>query len=153
DALPRALYVPRLQVVDDPSLIFDRLSDGAVDPRKLAIVEAPPTDGFLGGAGSATGDARILEDRSERLRVGAPATDAGFLFDSDQYDAGWTATVNGAATPILRANYAFRAVRVPSGTATVVFTYQPRTLVMGALVTLGGLGALGVYAGIAVRRR
>jgi uncharacterized membrane protein YfhO len=61
----------------------------------------------------------------------------------DAYDAGWTATVDGAPAPVARANVAFRSVEVPAGRHTVAWTYVPpgfRTgLVVSVLATFGWL--------------
>ena len=48
---------------------------------------------------------------------------AGFLVVSDTWLRGWSATLDGESVPVLRANYAFRAVGVPAGRHEVVFRY------------------------------
>jgi len=63
------------------------------------------------------------------------------------------ATVDGIPTPILRANYAFRAVRVPAGISVVEFRYRPRSVWLGAAITLGSLAAVATYAAVALGRR
>jgi hypothetical protein len=113
-------------------------------PRALA-------DGFLGEAPGATGSARIASDRSEEVVVETQASAAGFVFLSDQFYPGWTATVNGAPAEILRANHAFRLVRVPAGASTVVFRYRPRSVWAGLAVSAGTVAL--VLAACLVRLR
>ncbi len=48
----------------------------------------------------------------------------------------WKATVNGAATPVLRANLAFQAVQVPAGRSSVVLTYQDRLFRIGSILSI-----------------
>ena len=48
-----------------------------------------------------------------------------FLVTSETYDRGWQATIDGEPLPVLRANYAFQAVRVPSGEHEVRLFYRP----------------------------
>ena len=104
DALPRAFWVPRLEVVAGPEAVLSRLATGP--PRDRALIELLPADGFLGGAdASATGQVDDFDDASERLVVRMHATGEGFLVVSDQEYPGWSATVNGVAAPVLRANY------------------------------------------------
>jgi len=142
-ALPRAFYVPRIAVVPNRRALLDRLSSSFHDPRRLALLDEPPADSFTGAA-KGSGEVTIVEDRSEELVIEAHANAEGFLFLADQYYPGWEATVNGAATPILRANYAFRLVRIPAGESRVVFRYRPKVLRVGlgvSLLTLCGLVA------------
>jgi len=48
---------------------------------------------------------------------------------------GWTARVNGKATPILAANYAFRAIEIPAGTSMVEFSYWPPGMTAGLIIS------------------
>ena len=51
---------------------------------------------------------------------------------SDSYYPGWTAQVDGAPSPILRANGLYRAVAIPAGRHQVVFEYRPSSFRNGA---------------------
>lgn len=152
-ALPRAFYVPRIEVVEDPGELLARLASRDHRPRSVALVEQLPDDGFQGVEPLGAGVAKIAASRSEVLEVDVSATQAGFLFLSDQYYPGWVASVDGTPTPILRANYVFRVVRVPAGDSKVVFRYRPRSLYLGASVS--GITLLGVvvYAAAGGSRR
>ena len=139
DALPRAFWVPRLELVAGPEAVLSRLATGP--PRDHALIELLPADGFLGGAdASATGQVDDFEDASKHLVVRMHATGEGFLVVSDQEYPGWSATVNGVAAPVLRANYVFRAVRVPAGGAQVEFHYRPRSVRDGTWLSLLSIG-------------
>jgi hypothetical protein len=48
----------------------------------------------------------------------------GFLVRRENYHKGWRAFVDGKETKVYRANYAFQAIRVPSGKHTVVFQFK-----------------------------
>jgi len=58
---------------------------------------------------------------------------------ADSFDPDWHVTVDGQSTPLLRANGIFRGVMVPAGRHQVVFRYQPRMVVRGALLSGGAL--------------
>lgn len=153
-ALPRAFFVPRAEVVGDPGRLLDRLMQPLHDPRLVALIEAPPADGFLGAPPGDGPPARVqfLDDRAEHLRLAVEATQPGFLFIADQDYPGWQATVNGAPVPILRANYAFRLVRVPSGHSTVELTYRPAVIAVGGAVSLLTVAGLVLAAALRLRR-
>ncbi|HVM97232.1 MAG TPA: YfhO family protein [Candidatus Acidoferrales bacterium] len=138
-ALPRAFFVPRLEVEPDPAQLLNRLASAPHDPRQVALVEAMPGDGFLGNSTTASGKVEIVDDRSEDLVLSVQASDEGFLSVQDQLYPGWSATVNDKPVEILRSNYAFRAVRVPAGESRVVFRYRPWSVRLGSAATLAGL--------------
>ena len=56
------------------------------------------------------------------------------VFTQNDYP-GWKATVNGRSVPVLRANSTFQAIRVPSGTSTVKFSFDSETVRLGAWVS------------------
>jgi len=150
-ALPRARWVPRAEVVADPPALLQRLAAGRDDPRAVLLLEEPPASGFLGtpAASGAAATATFTRNDPEHLVLRVAAPTAGFLLLADQHFPGWTATVNGAPAPILRANYVFRAVEVPAGESVVTFEYRPASLRLGAAisgVTVAGLVAAGVWS-------
>ena len=51
----------------------------------------------------------------------------------------WQAEVDGQATPVLRANYAFQAVEVPAGKHRVVLRYQDGAFFKGLVITVVAL--------------
>ena len=135
-ALPRAFWAPRALVIADPNRAVEWLAAADNDPRRTVLLETPPADGFLGAQGDAQADpVTITADRGEMLSLKVSAPAEGFLALTDQYYPGWSAMVNGAPTPVLRANVAFRAVRVPAGESTVEFHYRPLSVRLGAIVS------------------
>ncbi|MFY0521669.1 YfhO family protein [Archangium gephyra] len=79
-------------------------------------------------------------------------TPAALVLNDAFYD-GWSATLDGQPTPVLPANLAVRGVRVPAGTHRVSFTYRTPRLGLGALLSLGTLGLLGLAVLVERRRR
>jgi hypothetical protein len=154
-ALPRAYYVPRLEVVEDARALLARLAAPYHRAAQVALVEDAPADGFLGldAPPSGPGRVEIVDDRGESVRLNVTSPRPGFVVLTDQDYPGWEATVDGIPTPILRANYAFRAVRVPAGISVVEFRYRPRSVWLGAAITLGSLAAVATYAAVALGRR
>lgn len=152
DALPRAFYVPTAEILPDPSAVLARLASADHDPRQVALLEAPPADGFVGVNPTGRAQVTFVSDRSEEVVINVLATSPGFLFLADQYYPGWQASVNGAATPIMRANYAFRLIRVPEGESRVILRYRPASFGLGALISLGTLAGLAIYLLARMRR-
>jgi hypothetical protein len=160
-ALPRAHWVPRVEVVRAPAELLRKLAGRWVDPWQVALLETPPASGFLGeppapdttvptaGAVRTT----VVRDDPEAVTVDVQAPARGFLVLADQYRDGWHATVNGTPVPIQRANYVFRLVEVSAGRSRVEFRYAPRSLPLGALVSMLALLAALAVVGVTRPRR
>ena len=60
---------------------------------------------------------------------------------ADVFYPGWELTIDGVATRVLRANRAMRGALVSAGTHRLVYSYRPRSLLVGAAVSGIGLVA------------
>jgi hypothetical protein len=135
-ALPRARYIPQVEVVPDPHAQLLRLANGNDDLARLALVENEPPAGFRGVAPHAgTGAVHFVADDPEHLVIDVQASERGFLLLTDHYFPGWEADVNGAPVPIQQANFLFRLIEVPAGSSQVELRYRPRSLTIGAIVS------------------
>jgi uncharacterized membrane protein YfhO len=74
----------------------------------------------------------------------------GYLVLSEVYYPGWRAWVDGEEAPVLRANYAFRAVAVSAGNHTVRLVFEPALWRWG-LVLAGATVAVLVVGAAAAR--
>ncbi len=83
------------------------------------------------------------------VRTQTPA----FLFLSDTYDAGWTATINGKSTRIYKTDYAFRGVVVAPGETSVIFSYKPKSFYTGLALSAIALFMTAVYVVYHYKRR
>ncbi|MBN2058661.1 MAG: YfhO family protein [Candidatus Saganbacteria bacterium] len=79
---------------------------------------------------------RAVELKANRVVLETFADRRRWLFLSDTYYPGWRAYVDGKAAPIHRAKQMFRAVELPAGRHQVVFSYEPMSLRLGALISL-----------------
>jgi hypothetical protein len=100
-------------------------------------------------SGSLTPVTALPAERRFHVTTDAPA----YLVLAETWYPGWSATVNGAPAPILRANLAFQAVAVPAGESEVVFRYRINDFGGGAAISAGALiAALILLLGGRVRR-
>ncbi|HKX18685.1 MAG TPA: hypothetical protein VJT33_11800 [bacterium] len=94
-------------------------------------IEDPAAETPLNADTRARGQVRLLRASANSIavRTTLPSRRAKYwLYVADAWHPFWHAQVNGAAAPILRANFAFQAVQVPGGEATVTLTYRSALL-------------------------
>jgi Bacterial membrane protein YfhO len=149
-AFPRAFYVPGALVEADAARRLQALASGTVDLHRTVVLDAEPPAGVAVGPAEAAGVVQIEADRSELVQLRARTDAPGFVVLTDQDYPGWSVTVNGEPAPVLTANHAFRAVPVPRGDSTVVWTYRPWRVWTGLAVSLVTLMA--VIVGLVTRR-
>lgn len=153
DALARARFVPRLEVVADPKALLQRLAYGSDDLQRVVFTEQPFPNAFQGlPAPPAAGAADFVRDDPEHVIIAVDAPARGFLLVADQFYPGWVAAVDGTPTPILRANYAFRVIEVPAGKSTVEMRYRPTSVYLGALISAVAISGCAI-ALVRARRR
>lgn len=145
--MPRAFVVHGAQVVHGDDAALTALAK--LDPRKTALLEVTPSVSLPPRSDAPIEPARIVEDWRGRLRISADASAPGILVVADADYPGWEARVDGAAQPLLRADYALRGVALPAGHHEVELRYRPRAVYGGlavsllAMLALIGLAAIG----------
>ncbi len=127
----------------------DALFDPALadDVARLAVM--PSTSGRAGPPDPPF--ARIVQDGATTVVVEASAPRGGILVLRDSYDSAWTAEVDGAPAAMTRANGRYRAVALPAGRHVIRFSYRPRDLAAGLIIS--GMTALLLTFGVAASRR
>jgi hypothetical protein len=148
-ALPRARVVTGCEDAPSPQAALERFLAPDFAPSGSVILERrAATDGRLCGSSRAgrAGSATLAASSSNELVARVRADRPGWLVVSDTWDEDWRATVDGVGADVLPGDYASRAVRVPAGSHTIRFTYEPGWFRLGAAisavslaVTLGGL--------------
>jgi uncharacterized membrane protein YfhO len=120
-----------------------------LDPRRQVILDAVPAPA---PAGSGMEPARVTVATAKRVVVAAELATPGVLVMSDAWYPGWRVTVDGAAAPLLRADYALRGVALPAGRHIVELTFRSRPAELGLFLSLAGLAVLGGFALVGRKR-
>jgi len=129
---------------------FDSTRKILVTPERAGAVPQPMPDPAPQAASAST--VQIIEDRANRLVVRVTSAKAGFLQINDSWSPGWKASVDGTPTPVLRSNFAFRAVQLPAGDHRVSLLYRPRPEMIGIGIQVVALVGIGFGALMAARR-
>ena len=139
--LPRAILVPESVVVAPEDAVRATLSQ-RVDPLQTVVLEEGPALARDPGWSDAGASARLVRRAPGRVELDATLPAPGVLVLFDSWEAGWRASVDGVSAPVLRADAAFRGVRLTAGTHRVEFSYAPPGLPEG--IGLGLAGVLGL---------
>lgn len=148
-ALPRAFVVRGVApLIDGPGLLAQLKR---VDLRKSVLLSRES----LGDPSEARSDvkfkaARVVRDLPNEVTVDVSACGTGFLVLTDVWYPGWNCAIDGQPTEVLRADYLFRAVRLPSGSRQAVFRFRPISYRSGQVISLACLTmvlVLVVFAG------
>jgi len=152
--LPRAFVVPAAVRAPDANAALALLQPGADDPARVAVLSPSSSSSGLSARVQDAWASWLAADDDNALTLRADGGRAGgYLVVDDGWFPGWTATVDGHDTPVLRADYLLRAVRLPPGQHAVRMVYAPLTYLAGAAITLATTLLLLLAALIAIARR
>jgi hypothetical protein len=150
--LPRATFVREIDVLPDKNERLATLRDWNRDVRHRVVLEDPTC---RRPAAMQAGDALVAidEHRDERVVVTVSTQADGYLRLHDPYDPGWRVSVDGAEQTLYVADHYLRAVYVPPGQHTVVFTYDGARVVWPLRVSLLALVVVVVLLRHGLRRQ
>lgn len=137
--LPRVFTAQDYVIKNTKVDAIETLYDPRFDIRNSVILEEKPSIDLTKGEGRT----EIVEYSQNKVVVKAVSNGNKLLVLSDVFYPGWTATVNGIPTKITKANYAFRAVPIPSGESRIEFIYRPLSFQLGITASIISLLTLG----------
>jgi hypothetical protein len=134
-ALPRAYVVPAALVA--PLSETATLSGlQVIDPRSRVVMNEDPLRVLPSGPRQQFRPAEWLSTDSDHPTLRVTTEAPGLLVVADTWLPGWTARVDGAATPVYRGNHAQRVVPLlQAGRHTIALHYQPPGFALGSRIT------------------
>lgn len=150
-ALPRALLFADYKVFKDASEFEQTFFSREFDPAKTLLLEEVPIDFRVSSLQN--GQANITHYQSNKVTIETKSNSKALLFLSDTHYPGWEATVDNEEAPIYRADYAFRAVVVPEGVHSVIFSYNPSSFSFGLKTSILCIVLLFVLGLVAIKKK
>jgi hypothetical protein len=133
---PRAWLVHSAVIQPSEQKIFQQACNRDFDPLQTAILDSPLETQLDGNGASLPGTATVRAYEPERMEVETRSEGRALLVLSEMYYPGWIAEVNGVPAKIHKVDGALRGVVVPAGMSRVVLRYAPRSVALGATLTL-----------------
>jgi len=146
DPFPRAWVAKNIVVEANDDAVRASIAAGKENLAETVYVDRAVDCPASGGT------ATITDYRANSVTI-TTGGGGGLLTLSDQYYPGWEASVDGKTAPIVRADTVFRGVCVPAGDHTVRFEYRPRSVMLGAGLSVAGWAVLGVLMLFSLLRR
>ncbi|HEV2689993.1 MAG TPA: YfhO family protein [Bryobacteraceae bacterium] len=133
DPAPRASFFPADKIdFLSTQTILDKFVANPRRDRLLLPLEARAHLSTISASGTVT----YSRPSSDEIRLETSVGSAGFIHVIESDDPGWTATVDGASTPIELANGFTMAVAVAQGTHAVILRYQTPGRRLGWMLSL-----------------
>lgn len=153
--LPRVWLASEMRLLPDPEILnvirTARFSDGKVwDPRKVILTE--DQFDFTSTTTDPNAVAEITKAEPNRVMVKTESAEPAILVLSANHFPGWRAYIDGKFVTNLRVDYNLRGVALPAGEHTVEFVYRPKSVLIGAVISLLTLIGLVIW-GFASRVR
>jgi hypothetical protein len=140
DWVPRTNYIPIVSLGQEPIFAeeaeaLEAIEKDAADFRsKVYLPTAARTVVKATGESSARIIAKEFGPNRQSVEVETPA--ATMMVLGQAYYHNWEASVDGQASPLWQANYAFQAVEVPAGRHRILLTYKDKGLRLGGLISV-----------------
>ncbi len=149
DWRPRPGALPLVTAGAEPRFVEPAKSVGELlrpgfDPRRTVIL--PITERASVGARGRT-EAVVTDGRfgAGRVEFEVVSVEPTLAVIAQTYHPAWQATLDGESVRLLRANYAFQAVEVPSGRHRIILRYVDRAFWFG--LAISGMSLLATGAG------
>jgi len=137
--LPRVWLASEVKVLTDPEILnvirTARFSDGKVwDPQKVVLTEGQFD--FSSTTFDPNASAEVTQAEPNQVMVKTKSAEPAILVLSANHYPGWRAYVDGQFVTNLRVDYNLRGVVLPAGEHTVEFVYRPKSVLIGAVISL-----------------
>ena len=146
------MFLARARVSPHHPAALDVMASPSFDPSREVVLLGEAA-GTPSGAAPAAGRLTLASHRADRVAADVDLDGPAWLVLGEMNAPGWTATVDGAATPVRVADLLFSAAEIPAGRHRVVFEYHAPGARAGLAATLAALAALGFLFATPGRRR
>ncbi|MES0362156.1 MAG: YfhO family protein, partial [Anaerolineales bacterium] len=135
ESFPRYRWVPCGLAVETGTEALEMIQHRQVNFQREVILELDDPISNLTCDNDIRVDISVKSQFANKSVLAVTSPNPGYLIMADVWYPGWQSFVDGIPTPVLKANYLFRAITLPAGEHIVTFAYQPKWFYTGALVS------------------
>ncbi len=156
-AFPRAFVAHNIIFATDQNDAIRLMKENSNNLRNTVIIEEirdPAERAYFKPAKLPdTSDVKILEYKSNRVKIKADLQHPGVLVLSDTYYPGWRVSVDGKNQKIYVADLCLRGVPLEKGDHIIEFHYKPLSFRLGMWISLATCFMIGIYVVYITMRR
>jgi len=151
DALPRIFMTTKYTVAKSDNEILSNIYNRNFDLSTVILEQEPPI--LIENSQANVIIPQVISYLPNESIIKTNSNSNSLLFISDAYSDDWKAYIDNIKSPLLRADYALRAVAVPKGEHKVRFQYEPVSFKVGLFITLLALTATFILSSIAITKK
>ncbi len=136
-ALGNAWFVSEMRLVNSPEEELDSL--GTFNPGETAIIHNEFSDYVNGLTLNKAGSISLTDYKPNALTYKSESESEQLAVFSEIWygpDKGWQAYIDGKPAEHIRANYILRAMRIPAGSHTIEFKFDPQAFKTGKSISI-----------------
>lgn len=150
--LPRVFLANRYEV-KEPLTLLQTIKTDAYNPRDVIYFdEEPKSLGVLGNTpvNDSLESITVTTYENELIEMKSKTSGDRLAFFSDTWYPNWQLTIDGKPAEFFRANYAFRAFKVPAGEHSIKWEYHDQAYETGRSISLGAniIAIIGLAIGL-----
>ncbi len=132
-SLPRFFLTDSYQVYNSNEDFSQKFFNQSKNPKTILLTNSLPIQ--LSPL-SQKSTAHLISYTPNKITFQTTTNGNALLFLSDTYYPGWVVRIDGKVTKIYKADYTFRAIVVPQGEHTIIFTFAPESFKIGIVISL-----------------
>ncbi len=131
---PKFSIYDNYSLIELPSEIISKMVDINFNLKENVILENNPQT--IEKLNKSDSQVEVLHESTRKTILKTKSSHPFVLVLKQSYFPGWESSINSTKTQIIPANLNFQAVVVPKGENQVLFEYKPKSLYLGAFITL-----------------
>lgn len=140
-SLGRYYTVSRAEVAPTDQAARQAIDRPDFDPYQRVILSLLAGSSVVPASDEPPAAAQVVSEEAQTVRLKVTRRQPGYLVLTKPFYPGWKVAVNGVEQPLVRADYAFNAVKLDAGVSDIKFYYDPLSFKLGTGVSLLSLVA------------